>query len=289
MTDVTTRPGTSAVGRLLILVPLAMLFIAPLAMVLIGAGKPSEAVFSDGWKVFDPEGFPLLWQNLTAAWSGSGGDSSFVTSLRVSLIVSTATVLLSLVVNSLAGYAIARLPFRGRRLFLGVVMALLVVPFEAIVVPLFLLCVQPVFGTRLSDSLFAQILPFIASPLHIFLFYSFFKGIPVELEEAAQLDGAGAWRTFVSIIMPQAKPAYASSAILMFLQSWAQFLWPLMVAGDRRDLAPLPLGLWNFNGTTPNWGGFYAYTALMVIPVILVFLAFQRSYVQGISTSGLKG
>lgn len=282
------RHDRGTLARFLVLAPLGGLFLMPLLLVAIGAGKRSDEVFSPGWTVFDPAGFHALGRNVRAAWTGTG-EAGFAVSLRTSLIVTVSTVVLGLAVNSLAGYALARLPFRGRRFVLGLVVAFIIVPFETIAVPLFLLSVQPVFGMRLANSLLAQILPFIAQPLHIFLFYSFFKGIPAELEEAAQLDGAGVWRTFRSVIMPLAAPAYASSAILMFLYSWGQFLWPLMVAGDRRDLQPLPLGLWNFNGTTPDWGGFYAYTLFMVLPVILVFLVLQRWFVQGIATSGLKG
>ncbi len=279
----------TVIVRFLVLLPLSLIFVVPLVIAAIGAGKPSNSVFDSGWKAFDPEGFRALTANVAAAWQGSAGGSSFAGSLRTSLIVTSATVLLGLLVNSLAGYALARLPFRGRAVVLGIVVALVIVPFEAIAVPLFLISVQPMAGLRLSDTLVAQVLPFIAQPLHIFLFYAFFKGIPVELEEAAQLDGAGVWRTFYAIVAPLAAPAYASSAVLMFLQSWGQFLWPLMVAADRKDLQPLPLGLWNFNGTTPDWGGFYAYATLMILPVVLVFLGLQRWFVQGIASSGIKG
>jgi multiple sugar transport system permease protein len=267
---------------------LAVGFVAPILMMVVGAGKPSDRVFGAGWKAFDPEGFAWLRENMAAAWAGSA-NLSFPAALLNSIAISGSIVVFGLGVNSLAGYALARLPFRGRRIALAAVVALIIVPFESIALPLLLMLTQPILGFRVTDSLLAQVLPFVAQPLYIFLFYSFFKGMPLELEEAAQLDGAGVLRTFVSVIVPLAGPAYASSAILTFLYSWGQFLWPVMVTTATPQLQPLPLGLLNYVGTTPNWGGFYAYATMMVIPVIVVFLAFQRWFVQGVSSTGIKG
>lgn len=267
---------------------LAAGFIAPILIMVVGAGKPSSQVFGAGWRSFDPQGFPWLRKNLEAAWTGSA-NLSFPSAMLNSLIISSSIVVFGLGVNSLAGYALARIRFRGRRIVLAVVIALVIVPFESIALPLLVMLAQPVAGHRLTDSLLAQVLPFVAQPLYIYLFYSFFKGIPLEFEEAAQLDGAGVLRTFVSVIVPLAGPAYASSAILTFLYSWGQFLWPVMVTAASPDLQPLPLGLLNYVGTTPNWGGFYAYATLMVIPVVLVFLLFQRWFVQGVASTGIKG
>jgi multiple sugar transport system permease protein len=288
LTTPRARLRLSTLAAQAVMLVLAAGFIAPLLMMVVGAGKPSERVFGAGWRAFDPEGFTWLRENLEAAWSGSA-NLSFPAAMLNSVIISGSIVIFGLGVNSLAGYALARSEFRGQRIALAVVVALIIVPFESIALPLLLMLTQPIAGQRLTDSLLAQILPFVAQPLYIFLFYSFFTGMPLELEEAAQLDGAGVLRTFVSVIVPLAGPAYASSAILTFLYSWGQFLWPVMATAASPQLQPLPLGLLNYVGTTPNWGGFYAYATLMVIPVILVFLAFQRWFVQGVASTGLKG
>lgn len=278
----------STAARQLLLVLLAGAFVTPIVMMLIGAGKPSAEVFGAGWDAFNPKGFTELGANLRAALAGSA-NLSFLGALRNSLVISSLIVVLGLGVNSLAGYALARIPFRGRKIALASVIALIIVPFEALALPLLLLMAQPVGGFRLTDSILAQVLPFVAQPLYIFLFYSFFSGLPSELEEAAQLDGAGVLRTFWSVIVPLSGPAFASSAILTFLYSWGQFLWPVMVTAAHPELQPLPLGLLNYLGTTPNWGGFYAYATMMVIPVVVVFLFFQRWFVQGITSTGSKG
>ncbi|MGL5859311.1 MAG: carbohydrate ABC transporter permease [Angustibacter sp.] len=285
----TTRRYSGA-ARFAVLASASALFLVPFLIMLVGAGKSREDLVGAGWGVFNPQGFTSLKDNLANAVASSAGQPSFFASMRTSLIVTVVTVLLGLIVNSLAGYALARSPIPGRAVAVSAVVGLLIVPFEAIAVPLFVLSVQPVAGYRLSDTVAAQILPFVAQPLHIFLFYSFFKSLPVELEEAAQIDGAGSWRTFRSVIAPLAGPAYASSAILMGLQMWGQYLWPLMVASGDPERSPLPLGLQQgFLGTTPDWGGFYAYATLMVLPVVALFLALQRWFVQGIAASGVKG
>lgn len=288
------RVGRSA--QYLALYLLAALFVTPLLVLLIGAGKASTDLYGQGYGVLDPQGFAHLGENLrTVLGSGPGARSGgFLTSMANSLVVSALTVVLGLVVNSTFGYALAKLPMRGRRIALLAVVLLVIVPFEALAVPLLLMStyrVGGVGGFALSDTLLAQVLPFVAQPLYIFMFYSFFRGIPNDLEEAAALDGAGTLRTFVSIVVPLALPAYASAAILSFLYSWGQFLWPVMVtAGGDGDKATLPLGLYDFVETqTPNWGAFYAYAAVMVLPVILMFLVFQRWFVQGVTTSGIKG
>ena len=275
-------------GHQILLLLLAAAFLTPIVIMVFGAGKPSADALGAGWGVFDPYGFAKLADNVRGAWAGSG-NLSFPGAMRNSLMITVLTVLLGLGVNSLAGYALARIPFHGRKVALAIVVALVIIPFEALALPLLLLATQPIAGFRLSDTLLAQVLPFVAQPLYIFLFYSFFSGMPTELEEAAQIDGAGVLRTFVSVIVPIAAPAYASSAILTFLYSWGQFLWPVMVTAARPNLQPVTLGLYNFLGTRPDWGQFYAYTTMMVLPVVLVFLVFQRWFVQGAATSGLKG
>ena len=125
--------------------------------------------------------------------------------------------------------------------------------------------------------------------MSIYLFYTFFAGLPKEMEEAASIDGAGPWRTFVTIIVPMAKPAYATVTILTFLTSWSSFLWPVMMV-DQPNVRPLPLEISVFQGQPPyDWGQIFAFGVLMVTPVLLVFLVFQRWFVAGVAASAVKG
>ena len=266
----------------LVLILLAVFFLFPIVFMFVGSFKTDTSVIADSGslKAFVPEPFVGLENYQQAAERGN-----FWTSFRNSVIISGVIVGVGLIVNSLFGYALARLRFRGKSLLLAFVVALIIVPFETLAVPLLLIMSE----LRWTNTLHAQFLPFLAQPLYIFLFYSFFLGLPKELEEAARIDGAGAATVFLRIAAPLAKPAYAAAGILMFLYSWGQFLWPVMITRTV-DVRPLPMGIAEFQGLPPTqWGDIMAYAALMVIPLLIVFIIFQRQFVQGVATSGLKG
>ena len=265
-----------------VLVLLGALFLVPLVFMIVGSLKANTHVIADSGslRAFIPEPFVGLDNYQQAAERGN-----FWISFRNSAIISAGIVFGGLIVNSLFGYALARVPFRGKGLLLLLVVALIIVPFETLAVPLLLIMAE----LGWTNTLHAQIVPFLAQPLYIFLFYSFFLGIPKELEEAAKIDGAGPATTFFRIAAPLAKPAYAAAGILMFLASWGQYLWPVMVTRTI-EVRPLPMGIAEFQGLPPrDWGDIMAYAAMMVIPLLIVFIIFQRQFVQGVATSGLKG
>ncbi|MGD8683747.1 MAG: carbohydrate ABC transporter permease [Chloroflexota bacterium] len=265
-----------------VLIILALFFLFPIAFMVVGAFKEDTSVIADSGslRAFIPDPFVGLENFQQAAERGN-----FWISFRNSAIISGAIVFGGLVVNSLLGYALARIPFRGKGLLLAIVVALIIVPFETLAVPLLLIMAE----LRWTNTLHAQILPFLAQPLYIFLFYSFFLGIPRELEEAARIDGAGPVTLFARIAVPLAKPAYAAAGILIFLSSWGQYLWPVMITRTV-EVRPLPMGIAEFKGLPPrDWGDIMAYAAMMVIPLLIVFILFQRQFVRGVATSGLKG
>jgi multiple sugar transport system permease protein len=266
----------------IVLIALATFFLFPIVFMFVGSFKDDTAVLSDSGslRAFLPTDFVGLENYQQAAERGN-----FWVSFKNSAIISGVIVSVGLLVNSLIGYALARLRFRGKAVLLGFIVALIIVPFETLAVPLLLIMAE----LRWTNTLHAQFLPFLAQPLYIFMFYSFFLGIPRELEEAAKIDGAGAATTFFRIVAPLAKPAYAAAGILMFLFSWGQFLWPVMVTRTV-DVRPLPMGIAEFQGLPPTqWGDIMAYASMMVIPLLIVFIIFQRQFVQGVATSGLKG
>ena len=265
-----------------VLIGMATFFLFPIVFMFVGSFKDDTAVLADSGslRAFLPTDFVGLENYQQAAERGN-----FWVSFRNSAIISGVIVAVGLVFNSLFGYALARLRFRGRGLLLAFVVALIIVPFETLAVPLLLIMSE----LRWTNTLHAQFLPFLAQPLYIFMFYSFFLGIPRELEEAARIDGAGAATTFFRVVAPLAKPAFAAAGILMFLFSWGQFLWPVMITRTV-DVRPLPMGIAEFQGLPPTqWGDIMAYAAMMVIPLLIVFVIFQRQFVQGVATSGLKG
>jgi len=273
--------GLGLTLRYLGLLGLALLFAAPILFMLSGSFKPDARVLSEAgqWTALVPATATL--QNYRDVFD----RVDFPRYLLNSLFITASVVMLGLIVNSLAGYAFARLSWRGRRLWFALVMAILILPLEAIAVPLFYEVTR--FGWR--DTYLVQILPFIANAFSIYLFYSFFLGLPRELEEAARLDGAGNLRTFLTIIVPNSKPVFASVTILTFLMQWGVYLWPLMVTSGER-VRPLPLAIATFYTLPPlQWGDIFAFGVMMVLPILLVFLFFQRWFIRGVISSGIKG
>jgi multiple sugar transport system permease protein len=194
----------------------------------------------------------------------------------------------------MAAFAMARMRMPGRKVLLAVVLATLIVPFEVMALPMLWWVNQlPYFdGAEFVqgwlDTYTVQIVPFIANAFSIFLFYQYFDSIPRELDEAARVDGAGWFRIYRSIIMPLAGPAIATVAILTFLPAWNQYLWPLMVT-QSESVRPVMVGIDYFRQLNVSWGQLMAYATLITIPVLALFIAFQRSFVNSIASSGVKG
>lgn len=271
-----------AAVQYLLLVLAAIFFLFPLVYMVMSAFKRDDAVLSSGSSLaaFSPAPSVGL-QNFRDAIDRASLPRAFMNST----LISTAIVGFGLAVNSLFGYALARLRFRGRKVLVTSIIALIIIPFEALAVPLLFIAAE----LGWIDTYRVQILPFVANPLFVYLFYSFFLNVPRSLEEAARVDGAGPVRTFWTIVAPLAKPAYATMAILGFLYSWGQFLWPVMVTRGT-GVRPLPLGIGTFKTTPPvQWGDIMAYATLMTLPVVVLFVVFQRWFVQGIAASGVKG
>ncbi len=263
------------------LMVLALVFIAPILLMVAGSLKPDARVLIEAgsWRALLPDSVSL--RNYGDVFS----RVDFTRYLLNSLWITGCVVVLGLIVNAMAGYAFARMQWRGRDLLFGLVLMILIIPLEAISVPLFYQVT--LWGWR--DTYVVQIVPFIANAFSIYLFHTYFLGLPRELEEAARIDGAGVLRTFVSIIVPNARPAFASVAILTFLTQWGAFLWPLMVTSGEA-VRPLPLGIAAFYTLPPlQWGDIFAFGVMMVAPVLLLFLVFQKWFVRGVAATGVKG
>jgi multiple sugar transport system permease protein len=200
-------------------------------------------------------------------------------------VIVVCIVVIGIFVNSLAAFVLSRMQFRGRDAAIMFVIALIIIPMESVAIPLLLMMTQ--FGW--VDTYRAQIIPFIAHPFSIFLFYQFFSSIPKDLDEAAYVAGASRLRTYWSIIMPLSLPTIATVAILQSLEYWNAYLWPLMVTRGS-DARPVSLALAQFFGTPPPiWGDIMAFSVLMSLPILVVYFAFQRWFVQSTIGSGVKG
>jgi len=259
----------------------ALIFLIPVGMMVAGSLKPDNRVLIEAGnlRTFFPA--ELRLDNYRDVYA----RVPFARYMGNSLFITTTIVSCGLLVNSLAGYAFSRLRWSGRRQVLSAVIAILIIPLEAIAVPLFY--EVTLFGWR--NTYLVQIVPFIANAFSIYLFYTFFLDLPKELEEAARIDGAGHVRIFFSIILPNSKPVFATVAILTFLTQWGSFLWPLMVTHSE-NVRPLPLGIAAFYTLPPlQWGDIFAFGVMMVLPVLILFILFQNWFVRGVATSGIKG
>jgi multiple sugar transport system permease protein len=200
-------------------------------------------------------------------------------------IIVVSIVVIGIFVNSLAAYVLARLQFPGRGFIVMAIIALIIVPTESLAVPLLLM----MNTVGWVDTYQAQIAPFIAHPFSIFLFYQFFTLLPKELDEAAHVDGATRFGIYWRIIMPLSLPTIATVAILQSLEYWNAFLWPLMVTRGS-EVRPVSLALAQFFGTPPPvWGDVMAFSTLMSLPILIVYLVFQRWFIQSAIGSGVKG
>ncbi len=185
---------------------------------------------------------------------------------------------------SMAGYAFAKFKFRGQRFLFFLVLATMMIPVQVTMIPTYLI----LNGLNLTNTLVGIALPTLVSGFNIFLFRQFMTTVPTELLEAARLDGASEWRTFWQIVIPISKPILAVQVVLTFITGWNSFLWPLIIASDQ-NLYTLSVGLALLNqqvATNPSLQ--MAGASLMVVPVMIVFIVFQRYVIQGFALSGLK-
>ncbi|WP_019135184.1 carbohydrate ABC transporter permease [Cellulomonas massiliensis] len=221
------------------------------------------------------------WDNFRELFTRLDFAQFFTNSLAVALAVTLG----NLVFCSMLGYAFAKIDFVGRTWLFRIVLATLMIPGMVTLVPLFVLVSQ----LGMVNTYWGLILPFLAGPFGVFLMRQFMLGIPDELIDAARVDGAGELRIFWQVVMPLCKPALATLAILTFLASWNNFLWPLVVASTE-DMYTLPvaLALYSVGQNQTQYGLLLAGAVVVLLPILIVFLLLQRHFVQGLATTGLK-
>lgn len=274
---------------------LALVFALPLLFMLVSSFKPDDQIFSDlgSLRAFLPVG-ALSLDNYTSVFDRVPAARFLLNSVLISSI----TVVLGIIVNSLAAFALSRMRWPGRKAVLTAIIATLIVPFETFALPLVWwvnqLPLLRVNGFHLEwttgwmDTYQVQIVPFVANAFSIFFFHQYFQSIPKELDEAAIVDGAGWFTIYRRIVMPLSGPAVATVAILTFLPAWNSYLWPLMVV-QSENLRPVMVGISYFFQLNVGWGQIMAYSSMITVPILALFVAFQRSFVNSIASTGVKG
>ncbi|MCL6624990.1 MAG: carbohydrate ABC transporter permease [Alicyclobacillus shizuokensis] len=211
-------------------------------------------------------------------------DFPFARWLLNSTVVAVIVTAGNLCVNTLAGYAFARLRFPGRGLLFYAFLAIMMIPSQVVLVPIYMLLAK----LGWIDTYQGLTIPFLMSPFMIFLARQFFLGLPKELEEAARIDGLGHWGVFWRIFLPLSRPLLAAQTIFTFQGNWNSFLWPVLLATSQ-DMYTLPVGLNSFYGQyDAYWNSVMAGVILLTLPMVIVFLVFQKQFVKGISTTGIK-
>ncbi|WP_020116167.1 carbohydrate ABC transporter permease [Streptomyces canus] len=259
-------------------VAVSAVFVAPIAAALFTSLK-SEAEAAE----IPPHWLPKVWtgQAWKALWETGNITDWFINSLVVSVCVTSVV----LTVSALAGYGFARTEFRGKSVLMGIVMSGLMISPAVLGVPLFTTVQQ----MGMVDTHWGMILPQCAPAAMVYILYKFFQGVPRELEEAAFIDGAGRWRVFFTIVVPLARPSLAAVGIFTFIASWNNFLWPYMVTNNP-DLMTMPNGIATvMNSYGIQWAQLMAGGLMAGLPLIIVFVFFQRQIVAGVAHTGLAG
>jgi alpha-1,4-digalacturonate transport system permease protein len=262
----------------LILLFAAIITLFPFFWMLSTALKPSAELFSTVPILFpsNPQ-----WSNFADIFKLAPFERYFLNSG----IVASSSVLLTVFINLLAGYTFAKYEFKGRKVMFMIILSTLMIPMQIIMVPNFIIL------SKLGwlNSYAGLIIPRAAEAFGLFLSKQFMDEIPIELIEAARIDGEGEFKIFIKIILPNCKPLIAILSIFTFMWRWNDFLWPLIITSSK-DMYTVQLGLASFVGQFyVEWNSLMAISLLAVIPVLIVFLIFQKLIVQGIATSGIKG
>jgi multiple sugar transport system permease protein/fructooligosaccharide transport system permease protein len=261
----------------------AVVFLAPLLWMLLASFRQEAEIFHlDAGDWFTRSGWTL--QNYADGWRRAALGGGLLNSLlQVGLIAGV-----GLLVNAMAAYAFARLEFRGRDALFGAVVVLIILPVEVLAVPMFFTARDLGLTGGFGPAMAGLTVPFFATAFNIYFLRQHFLALPTELEEAAAIDGAGAWRQFWSLALPSVRPALATVVLLDVLTHWGDFLWPLMIS-TREETRTVQLSLANLFTAPPiQWGDILACAVLTTLPVVALFRWFQRYIVTTDTHTGIK-
>lgn len=277
-----TRKKWTTILLTLLFTVITLIALTPVFSLLLASMRPSSELMRQGLSFFfDPS--LLNFNNYLTVFSSEG--AGYWRWYMNSLLISGSLIILSLFFSSMVGYALAMYNFRGSKVIFVLVLFVLMVPFEILMLPLY----QLMIGLSLVDTYFAVILPLIVAPVAVFFFRQYCLGLPKELMDSARIDGCTEYGIFFKIMAPLMGPSFAAMAILQGLTSWNNFLWPLLVLRSN-DMFTLPVGLATL--LTPygnNYELLFSGSVLTIIPIVILFLFFQKFFISGLTVGGVKG
>lgn len=269
----------TAINLLTIL--LSLVWLAPFFWMVSTAMKSKAEIFTS-----PPNWLPatLNFDNFITAWEAA----PFATYYLNSFLVAAATTLLTLLIASMGGYALARLPFPGRNLIIGGMLTTTIIPFQVLLIPFFILMT----ALKLVNSPVGLVLAYVAIilPFAVFMFRAYFMDLPREIEESARIDGCSWLGVYWRIALPTARPAIAAVGIYTFIESWNEFFIALiMTSNDALRTLPVGLAMFNENGIGISWGELMASSITATVPAVIVFLLMQRQLIAGLTGGAVKG
>jgi len=267
----------------IVLAIISLFFIVPLVWIVASALRPAGSLYQYAnpltWRTFIPSK-PTL-ENFVHIFSKLNFGRAIANSLFVSLV----TILLTVFVSSMAGFSLAKFSFRGKNLVFAIVLITFMVPFESIVIPLYILVKQ----LKIDNTYWALILPGVANGLAIFLFRQFFSEVPSEIMEAARIDGASWFRIYWRILLPLSMPAIVTVVVMVFMFQWNSLFWPLVATHSSRfEVVQVAIASHRSTEST-SWANLFSSAIAGSLPPVILFLFLQKYFVRGISGTGLKG
>ncbi len=261
-----------------VLTPLAIIWLFPLWIMFVFSTMPDYGIFSPDIVLVPSTNFVENFNNLQA-------DTDFLRAMFISITVAVIYTALSVMLTSMAGWALARYRFAGRRVVIAIILGTITLPFAVVVIPQFIMVAREF---KLANTWIALVVPPLFNSLGVLFMRQSFSMMPTELFDAARVEGVKEWQIFLRIALPLARPTMAALSIILFLGSWNNYLWPLLI-NSRPGMMTAPVALGTLIGLTKvSWGGIMAGAVLLTAPILVVFVVLQRHFIAGISAGAVK-
>ncbi|MGX7876814.1 carbohydrate ABC transporter permease [Mesorhizobium sp. ORM6] len=262
----------------LFLTPLALIWLFPLWMMVVFSTMPDNGIFSPGIELLPHDNFLDNFNNLQR-------DTDFVGAIGISVSVAVTYTFLSVLLTSMAGWALARYQFFGKGVVVAIILGTITLPYAVVLIPQFIMVAR---DFQLANSWVALIVPPLFNSLGVLFMRQSFSMMPDDLFDAARVEGVKEWRIFLFVALPLARPMLAALAIILFLASWNNYLWPLLINSQPGSMtAPVALGTL-IGLTKVSWGGIMAGAVMLTVPMLIVFVLLQRHFIAGIAAGAVK-
>ncbi|CAN7256429.1 carbohydrate ABC transporter permease [Mesorhizobium amorphae] len=262
----------------LFLTPLALIWLFPLWMMVVFSTMPDNGIFSPGIELLPHDNFVDNFNNLQR-------DTNFVGAIGISVSVGVTYTFLSVLLTSMAGWALARYNFVGKGVVVAIILGTITLPYAVVLIPQFIMVAR---DFQLANTWVALIVPPLFNSLGVLFMRQAFSMMPGDLFDAARVEGVKEWRIFLFVALPLARPMLAALAIILFLASWNNYLWPLLI-NSQPGAMTAPVALGTLIGLTKvSWGGIMAGAVMLTVPMLVVFVLLQRHFIAGIAAGAIK-